>query len=95
MKISIEQLEFPMCIKNKILRIKDITKLHIDYIAGKYIRFTKTNLALQEPHKIVLSNETASIVLLAYEGDSTLYSLDLSTVITSHNLEEIVKILSK
>lgn len=95
MKISTEQLDFPLCIKNKILRIKDITKLQIDFIAGKYIRFNKTNLALQEPHKIVISNELSSIVILAYEDDTTLYSSDLSRSITSADLIEIVKFLSK
>lgn len=44
MNVSIEVLEFPLCIKNKILRIKDITKLNIEYIAGKNIIFKNTNL---------------------------------------------------
>lgn len=93
MKISIEQLEFPMCIKNKILRIKDITKLHIDYIAAKYIRFSKTNMAIQEPHKIILSNETSSIVLLAYGGDSNIYLNNLSSTVTKQDLTKIISIL--
>ena len=33
MNVSIEILEFPLHVKNKILRIKDITKLNIKYIA--------------------------------------------------------------
>ena len=37
MNVSIEILEFPLCVKNKILRIKNITKLNIEYIAGKNI----------------------------------------------------------
>ncbi len=39
MKVSIEQLEFPSSIKDKILKLKDISKLHIDFIGGKYIHF--------------------------------------------------------
>lgn len=31
MNVSIEILEFPLCVKNKILRIKDIAKLNIEY----------------------------------------------------------------
>lgn len=75
--------------------MKDITKLQIDYIAGKYIRFDKTNLALQEPYKIIISNESYCITLVAYEDDTTLYSLDLSRHITSNDLSQIVKTLSK
>ena len=37
MNVSIEILEFPLCVKNKILRIKDITKLNIEYIVGKIL----------------------------------------------------------
>ena len=56
MNVSIEILEFPLCVKNKILRIKDITKLNIEYIAGKNIIFNNSNLGLKEPHKIIISN---------------------------------------
>lgn len=95
MKISTEQLDFPLCIKNKILRIKDITKLHLEFITGKHIIFNKTNLALQEPHKILISNDKEFVMLLAYENDNTLYSSDLSSTVSSTDLRQIVKILSK
>ena len=39
MKVSIKQLEFSSSIKDKILKLKDISKLHIDFIDGKYIHF--------------------------------------------------------
>ena len=55
MNVSIETLEFPLCIKNKILRIKDITKLNIGYISGKNIIFKNTNLGLFEPHKLIIT----------------------------------------
>ena len=45
MKVSIEQLEFPSSIKDKILKLKDISKIHADFIGGKYIHFEKTNLS--------------------------------------------------
>lgn len=49
MNVSIEILEFPLCVKNKILRIKHITKLNIEYIAGKNIVFNNSNLGLNKP----------------------------------------------
>ena len=66
-------IEFPLCVKNKILRIKDIIKLNIEYIAGKNIVFNQSNLGLNEPHKII-SNNTQKIVLLCYDDDTNLYN---------------------
>lgn len=95
MNVSIEILEFPLCIKNKILRIKDITKLNIEYIAGKNIVFNNSNLGLKEPHKIVISNNTQRIVLLCYDNDSNLYNEELSRTITINELTNIIEYLLK
>ncbi len=73
MKVSIEQLEFPSSIKDKILKLKDISKLHIDFIGGKYIHFENTNLSIHEPHQIVISNDIGCFVLINYENNPTLY----------------------
>ncbi len=92
MNVSIEILEFPLCVKNKILRIKDITKLNIEYITGKNIIFNNSNLGLKEPHKIIISNDKKRIVLLCYDDDDTnLYNEDLSEIITISKLTDIVK----
>lgn len=93
MNVSIEILEFPLCIKNKILRIKNITKLNIEYIAGKNIVFNNSNLGLNEPHKIIISNNTQSLVLLCYDNDSNLYNEDLSDTITITELTTIINTL--
>ena len=93
MNVSIEILEFPLCVKNKILRIKDITKLNIEYIAEKNIVFNHSNLGLNEPHKIIISNNTQGIVLLCYNDDSNLYNEDLSDTITITELTKIINIL--
>lgn len=95
MNVSIEILEFPLCIKNKILRIKNITKLNIEYIAGKNIVFNNSNLGLNEPHKIIISNNTQRIVLLCYDDDSNLYNEDLSNTITITELTNIIEYLLK
>lgn len=95
MNVSIELLEFPLCVKNKILRIKNITKLNIEYIAGKNIVFNHSNLGLNEPHKIIISNNTQSIVLLCYDDDSNLYNEDLSDTITITELSNIIEYLLK
>lgn len=88
MNVSIETLEFPSCIKNKILRIKDITKLNIEYISGKNIIFKNTNLGLFEPHKVNYNG----IILLCYNEDTTLYKDDLSNI-TINELTDIINVL--
>ncbi len=95
MNVSIEFLEFPLCIKNKILRIKNITKLNIEYIAGKNIVFNNSNLGLNEPHKIIISNNIQSIVLLCYDDDTNLYDEELSRTITINELTNIIEYLLK
>ena len=95
MNVSIEFLEFPLCIKNKILRIKDITKLHIEYIAGKNIVFNNSNLGLKEPHKIIISNGKNKEVLLCYDNDTNLYDEELSRTITINELTNIIEYLLK
>ena len=95
MNVSIEFLEFPLCIKNKILRIKNITKLNIEYIAGKNIIFNNSNLGLNEPHKIIISNDKNKIVLLCYDDDTNLYDEELSRTITINELTNIIEYLLK
>lgn len=90
MNVSIEILEFPLCVKNKILRIKDITKLNIEYIAGKNIVFNNSNLGLKEPHKIIISNGIDKLVLLCYDDDTNLYNEKLTAIITLSELTSIV-----
>lgn len=90
MNVSIEILEFPLCVKNKILRIKDITKLNIKYISGENIIFKNTNLGLFEPHKVIISNNYNGIVLLCYNEDTNLYNEELSDVVTISELTNIV-----
>lgn len=91
MNVSIEILEFLLFVKNKILRIKDITKLNIEYIPGKNVIFNKSNLGLKEPHKIIVSNGNDKIVLLCYDDDTNLYNEELSNVITISELTNIVE----
>lgn len=92
MNMSIEILEFPLCVKNKILMIKDITKLNIEYIAGKNIVFNNSNLGLKEPHKIIISNGIDKLVLLCYDDDTNLYNEGLNDIVTLSELTNIVNV---
>ena len=57
MEITIEDLEFPLSIKDKITKIPKISKLHLVFIFGKNIHFDKINLSIKERHNIMISNE--------------------------------------
>ena len=72
MKITIEQLEFPISVKDKITKIPNISKLDIKFINGKYIHFNNTNISINDPHKIIISNNSYCLILLYYENDNNL-----------------------
>lgn len=96
MKVSIEQLEFPSSIKDKILKLKDISKLHIGFIGGKYIHFENTNLSTHEPHQIIISNNNSYFVIINYENNPTLYDKFTMQNVTMENIKFLIfKMLEK
>lgn len=96
MKVSIEQLEFPSSIKDKILKLKDISKLHLSFIGGKYIHFENTNLSIHEPHQIILSNEHSYFALITYENNPTLFDKSTMQNVTIDSLKFLIlKMLEK
>ena len=90
MKITIEHLEFPLSVKDKITKIPKISKLHLDFISGKNIHFDKTNLSIKEPHKIIISNESSCLILISYEDDNNLYVKDSHEIMTLSRLSDLV-----
>ena len=82
MKITIEQLEFPLCMKEKITKIPKISKLHLEFINGKNIHFDKTNLSIHEQHKIIISNNLSCLILLIFKNDNDIYIKDSLDTIT-------------
>ena len=70
MEITIEDLEFPLSVKDKITKI---SKLYLDFISGKNVLFDRNNLTLKEPYKIIISNESYFLNLISYEGYNNLY----------------------
>ena len=95
MKVSIEQLEFPSSIKDKILKLKDVTKINTEFISGKYIHFENTNLSIHEPHKIIFSNDSNYFVLINYENDSTLYDKETMKSVTLEMIKFVILKLVK
>lgn len=69
MKTTIEQLNFPCEIKKKLKTKVSMGNLEIDFIDGHLIKFDKTNLSVQEPHKIIVSNTKKTLVALLYDDE--------------------------
>jgi len=57
MKTTIENLEFPCEIKKKLKMKVSMGNLEVEFINGHLIKFDKTNLSVQEPYKIIVSNK--------------------------------------
>lgn len=90
MKIIIEQLEFPISVKDKITKIPNISKLDIKFINGKYIHFNKTNILINDPHKIIISNNSYCLILLSYENNNNFYLKDSLKLITLNDIKNII-----
>lgn len=73
MKTTIETLEFPCEIKKKLKMKVSMGNLDINYIDGHLIKLDKTNLSVQEPHKIIVSNKKNTLVALLYENEDKIY----------------------
>lgn len=54
MKITIEHLESPLCVKEKLMKIPKISKLQIEFVNGKNIYFDKTNFSINDLYKLLL-----------------------------------------
>ena len=89
MKITIKQLEFSLCVKEKIMKIPKISKLHLEFINGNNIHFDKTNLSINEPHKIIVSNDLSCLILLFYPNENNLYLKDSLDIIANISVKEV------
>ena len=56
MKTTIESLDFPSEIKNKLKMKVSTTNLKIEFLSGHIIKIDKTNLSVREPHRIIVNN---------------------------------------
>ena len=65
MKITIEPLEFPLCVKERITKIPKISKLHLEFVSG--ILFLGTMIVLyKKPKNSVYSLLFAVVLTLIY-----------------------------
>jgi|GEM_PF-3236704 len=90
MKITIEELEFPSQIKTKLSKMIKTSKINLEFINGKNIIFKNSNLGINEPHKVLISNDKSYLVVLIYEDEDNCYVNDLTNPISFTKLISIV-----
>ena len=73
MKLTIETLSFPNCVKKKLKMKVSTANLDIKFLAGHIIKFNKTNLSIREPYRIIVSNSKSTLIALLYDDIEKVY----------------------
>ena len=59
------------------------------------IKFNKTNLSIMEPHKIIISNSTVTLVALLYEDIEKIYLPRENAIISFTKYITIINAMNK
>jgi len=95
MKTTIEELIFPESIKVKLKMKVSQGNLKAEYINGHIIKFNKTNLNIIEPHKIIISNNKATLIALLYEDVEKVYLPRENAIISFTKYISIINAMNK
>lgn len=95
MKTTIETIEFPCEIKKKLKIKASMGNLDIKFINGHLINFDKTNLSVQEPHKIIVSNKKNTLVALLYDNEDKIYLPNENAIISLTKYIRILNVMNK
>ena len=90
MKTSYEYLIFPVGIREKLLKWINTSRIKVEFIEGKLIIINKTNIGLEEPNRIIFSNNEKTIEVLLYEDSNCFYLKDSSNPISFKSLVSLV-----
>ena len=95
MKTTIESLDFPSEIKNKLKMKVSTRNLNMEFISGHIIKFDKTNLSVQEPHKIIIINSNNVLIALPYNDNEKIYLPNHNTIISFTKFINILNNMNK
>lgn len=95
MKTTIETLKFPCEIKKKLKIKVSMGNLDIKFIDGHLIKFDKTNLSVQEPHRIIASNKINTLVALLYDNEDKIYLPNENAIISLTKYIKILNVMNK
>ena len=94
MKTTIENLKFPCEIKKKLKMKVSMGNLEVEFIDGHLIKLDKTNISVQEPHKIIVSNKKNTLALL-YENEDKIYLPSENAIISITKYISILNTMNK
>ncbi len=96
MKTTVEKLSFPCEIKDKIKMKVGTSNLSIDFISGHLVKINKTNLSVEEPHKIIAKNKEGILIALLYNSNQDkIYLPNYNTVISFTKFVSILNFMNK
>lgn len=95
MKTTIETIEFPCEIKKKLKIKASMGNLDVEFIDGHLIKFDKTNLSVQEPHKIIVSNKKNILIALLYDNEDKIYLPTENAIISITKYISILNTMNK
>lgn len=95
MKTTIESLDFPSEIKNKLKIKVSTTNLKIKFLSGHIIKFDKTNLSITEPHRIVVTNSNQVLIALIYDDNDKIYLPNHNAIISFTKYINILNNMNK
>lgn len=95
MKTTIESLDFPSEIKNKLKMKVSTTNLKIEFLSGHIIKFDKTNLSVREPHRIIVSNYNKILIALLYDDIDKIYLPNHNAIISFTKYINILNNMNK
>lgn len=73
MKTTIETLEFPCEFKKKLKMKASLGNLSISFTSGHLIKVNNTNLSVTEPYKIIVENNSKTLIAYLYEDNDKIY----------------------
>lgn len=95
MKTTIESLDLPSEIKNKLKMKVSTTNLKIEFLSGHIIKFDKTNLSVREPHRIIVSNSNNVLIALLYDDIDKIYLPNHNAIISFTKYINILNNMNK
>ena len=95
LKTTIETLIFPSELKNKLSMKVGKSNLNISFINGHAITIDKTNLSITEPHKIIVNNNTNTLIAYVYDDVNKIYLPNHNAIISITKYISILNEMNK
>lgn len=95
MKTGIETLTFSCAIKNKLKIKTSLANLKVEFINGHIFKFNKTNLSVQEPHKIIIKGKSNTLIALIYNDIDKIYLPYNNAILSFNKFISLINLLNK